>query len=108
MYTAIRKYYVVPGQVDEFMQRVQAGFLPIVSDVSGFIAYYALKVRNDEVATVSIFNTQDGAEESTRRAASWVERNIASLVQGLPEIMVGEVKVSGTAWRRSTMPLLGT
>ncbi len=36
MYTSIRKYYVIPGQVDELMQRIHRGFVPIISDVSGF------------------------------------------------------------------------
>jgi heme-degrading monooxygenase HmoA len=96
MYTAIRKYYVIPGRGDELIQRVQGGFVPIISEVSGFVAYYLLEVRNDEIVSISIFDTRTGAEESTRRAATWVEKNIASLIQGLPEITVGAVKVCST------------
>ena len=96
MYTAIRKYYVIPGRVDEFMQRVRVGFVPIISQVPGFVGYYVLEVRNDQVVTISIFDTRAGAEESIRRAATWVEQNIASLIQGLPEITVGEVRVRST------------
>ncbi len=96
MYTAIRKYYVIPGRVDELIQHVRAGFVPIISQVPGFVAYYLLEVRNDEIVSISIFDTRAGAEESTRRAATWVEQNIASLIQGLPEITVGAVKVSST------------
>lgn len=93
MYTSIRKYYVIPGQVDELMRRIHRGFVPIISDVPGFLTYYALEIRNDEIATISVFETREGAEESTRRAASWVEKNIMSLIQGLPEVTVGEAKV---------------
>ena len=92
MYIAVRKYYIVPGAVDEWMRRVQCGFVPIISRVPDFIAYYALKVRDDEAVTVSIFETQAGAEESVRQAAEWVATNIASLNQGLPEITVGHVQ----------------
>lgn len=79
--------------VDEWMRRVREGFVPLISRVPGFQAYYALKVREDEAVTISIFDTQAGAEESVRRAATWVAKNLASLNQGLPEIIVGQVSV---------------
>jgi hypothetical protein len=93
MYTAIRKYYVIPGSVDEWMRRVREGFVPIISQVPGFIAYYALEARHDEAVTISIFETQAGAETSVRQAASWVATHLASLNQGFPEITVGHVRV---------------
>jgi quinol monooxygenase YgiN len=97
MYIAIRKYYVIPGSVDEFMQRVQEGFVPIISQAPGFIAYHALRVRNDETVTISIFETRVGAEESTPHALEWVRKNIAGLINGLPEVTVGEVRASSEA-----------
>jgi Antibiotic biosynthesis monooxygenase len=93
MYIAVRKYYIIPGEVDEWMQRVQSGFVPIISRVPGFLSYDAIQVRHDEAVTVSIFETQAGAEESVRQAADWVAKNLASLIQGLPEILVGHVRV---------------
>jgi hypothetical protein len=93
MYIAIRKYYIIPGTVEEWMRLVQEGFVPLISQVPGFLAYYALKVREDEAVTISIFDTQAGAEESVRRAAAWVANNLAALNQGLPEITVGHVSV---------------
>jgi hypothetical protein len=92
MYIAIRKYYIIPGAVDEWMRRVQWGFVPIISQAPDFISYYAVKVRDDQAVTVSIFDAQAGAEESVRQAAEWVATNIASLNQGLPEITVGHVR----------------
>ena len=93
MYIAIRKYYIIPGMIDEWMQRVQEGFVPIISHVPGFVAYYVLEVRNDEAITVSIFDTQAGADESVRQAAEWVAHNLASLNQGLPEITLGQARI---------------
>ena len=93
MYASIRKYYIIPGTAEEFMQRVQQGFVPLISQVKGFQAYYVLQVRDDEVISVSIFDSQAGAEQSVERAADWVARNISSLIQGLPEISVGNVKI---------------
>jgi hypothetical protein len=93
MYIAIRKYYIIPGTIGEWMRRVKEGFVPIISQVPGFVGYYALEVRNDEAVTISIFDTQAGADESVRQAVEWVDHNLASLNQGLPEITVGQARV---------------
>ena len=94
MFASVRKYYIIPGTAEEFLRRVRGGFVPLISQVAGFQAYYVLQVRNDEVVSVSVFDTQVGAEESVRRAADWVAKNLSPFIQGLPEITVGEVKVS--------------
>jgi heme-degrading monooxygenase HmoA len=94
MYASIRKYYIIPGTAEEFLRRVQGGFVPLISQVSGFRAYYVLQVRDDEVLSVSLFDSQAGAEESVRRAADWVAKNISSFIQGLPEIAVGHVRIA--------------
>ena len=90
MYASVRKYSVLPGSVDEWTRHVQAEFVPLISNVSGFIAYYALEGSNDEVVTVSIFDTQ----ASVLQAADWVAKHGASLQQGVPEITVGHVRIS--------------
>jgi heme-degrading monooxygenase HmoA len=94
MYIAVRKYYIHPGAVEEWMRRVQEGFVPLIKEMPGFLAYYALKVREDEAVTISIFETQKGAELSVQQAAEWVAKHLVSLLQTFPEIIVGQVRVS--------------
>lgn len=95
MYAAIRKYSIIPGSVEEVMQRIEGGFLPIISEASGYLAYYALRVGTNEVITISIFDTLTGAQESTPLAFEWVQKYIADLVQGVPEVTVGQVFAAG-------------
>lgn len=54
MHAAIRRYKAKPGSASELARRAQEGFVPLVSGLPGFIAYYGLAVDND-VVTVSIF-----------------------------------------------------
>lgn len=82
-----------PGSVDELMRRVEAGFVPIVSQAPGFIAYYALDAGDGVVASINVFEDQAGAEESNRRAAGWVKENVGSLLPNPPQITAGEVIV---------------
>jgi heme-degrading monooxygenase HmoA len=94
MYAAMRRYKVQPGSLDEIARRAKEGFVPIIREVPGFVAYYSITVGNDGIISISIFADQAGAEESTRRAAGWVQQNLASLVQGAPEVVTGDVVVA--------------
>ena len=89
MYIAVRRYKANPGTVDEIATRVQSGFIPIVSKAPGFVAYHLIDGGNDVVVSVSIFEDRAGADESTRLAADWVRQNLASMLQGPPEITAG-------------------
>jgi hypothetical protein len=97
MHAAIRRYRVDPGSVDEIVRGVNEGLLPIISDVSGFQAYYALDAGGGTIASVSVFEDRAGAEESTRLAADWIRENMASLFPNPPEVLQGEVVVHGAA-----------
>jgi hypothetical protein len=93
MYLAIRRYQVDSSSVDKVMERVDDGFVPIISDAPGFFAYYAIDAGGGEIATVSVFEDQAGAEESNQMAADYVKQNLASLLPDPPEITAGEVGV---------------
>jgi hypothetical protein len=59
-------------------------------EIAGFNAYYL--IRTDEgVASVSIYEDEAGAEESTRVAAAWVAENLPDLQVSPPQVRTGEV-----------------
>ena len=62
--------------------------------IAGFIAYDALQVGNDQIISISVFDTPLGVIESTPRALQWIQENIVGLIQGKPEVMVGQVGAS--------------
>ncbi len=89
MYVTIRQYETT--SVEEVARRVQQGFVPIMRQAPGYIAYYAVDAGAGVVASISIFETQAQAEESTRMAAAWVRQNIVDLFAGPPELTSGQV-----------------
>ena len=91
MHVAMRQYQVDPGSVDEITRGINEGLLPIIKDVYGFQAYYALDAGGGRIASVSVFDDQAGAEESTRLAADYIRQNMASLFPNPPEVLQGEV-----------------
>jgi heme-degrading monooxygenase HmoA len=93
MYAAIRRLKMKPGLIDEAVRRIENGFVPLLRSVPGFVEYVGVQVGEDEGLTISLFKTQEQAEESTRRAAEWVKQNLAPLAAGPLEIVaVGEVR----------------
>jgi len=94
MYIALRKYKIRAGSLGEIARRAEEGFVPLVSQIPGFISYYGVDAGNDIVVTISIFQDQAGEEESTRRAANWVRQNVAEFVEGGVEVTAGEVRWS--------------
>ncbi|MGZ3708920.1 MAG: hypothetical protein ACXWPM_09075, partial [Bdellovibrionota bacterium] len=43
------------------------------------------------VTVVNIYESREGAEQSSRAAAEWVQKNIPGAYAGPPEIVSGEV-----------------
>ncbi len=62
MYTVIRKYDLVPGSVEEFIQQVQKSLVPIINRVPGFREYSLVEVGENEVVAISIFDSLDDAK----------------------------------------------
>jgi antibiotic biosynthesis monooxygenase len=94
MYVAIRRQKIQSGLIDEAVRLVEEELVPIISSVPGFVEYDVVQVGEDVGITISVFETQEQAEESNRRAAEWVKTHLVPLAAGPLEIVaVGEVRV---------------
>ncbi len=103
-YLANRLYQLAPGHtMEELAAVVKSGFLPIMGNVPGFLEYFL--VETDEgVLSISVFTDQAGAEESTRRAADWVQQNMAGVFTGPPTVMTGSVWLHEVGGAMSGIP----
>lgn len=93
MCVAVRRY---EGATDpaEAARLVDEGFVPLMRQVSGFVAYYWIDAGNGVMVSTSVFRDRAGAEESISVAADFVRDNLASLLPNPPEVMAGEVVAS--------------
>ena len=96
MYKAVRTYTLLSGSSEEFLLRVEESFVPLISQLPGFIAYDTYHIGNDQVITISTFDTQGGAEESILLALLWVQEHCAEFMQGLPRLIVGQMPTTST------------
>jgi hypothetical protein len=103
MYAAIRRYDTDPRIVDELTRRVNEGFLPIISNAPGFVAYYVIDEGNGVLVSVSVFEDQAGAEESSKRSATWVQQQLSALLPNPPQVSTGRVVVHSMGERKLTI-----
>lgn len=93
MYAVVRRYDGVRDPA-EAGRRVKEGFVPLLREVPGFVAYYWVNAGGGVMYSTSVFQDQAGEEESTKRAENYVRDNLASLFPHLPQVTAGEVVAS--------------
>ncbi|MDP9456694.1 MAG: hypothetical protein M3Q49_03040 [Actinomycetota bacterium] len=91
MYVAVRRYGLLTNEpVANVIQGIRQGFISMIRNAPGFLAYYVLDSGGGTLTSISIFEHRAGAETSNRMAEDWVGRNLSALPTS-PEIIGGEV-----------------
>ena len=93
MFTNIHRYEIDPSAVEEVLQQIENGFVPLLSQTPGFITYYALDAGNGVIASISVFKDKPSAEASNHLAAEWAAEAGAQLLAETPQVTSGEVLV---------------
>ena len=90
MYATVRRY---EGVIDtsEAESLVEEGFIPTISEVPGFVAYYWVDAGEGVMVSTSVFEHKDAEEESNWAAGDFVANNLASLLPNPPQITAGEL-----------------
>jgi heme-degrading monooxygenase HmoA len=91
MYAVIRRYNIAPGSADTMIQKVNESFVPLISQMPGFVGWQLINPGDGTIASISIFEDKAGAEASTKTATDWVRQNLASSIRTAPVIVTGEV-----------------
>jgi heme-degrading monooxygenase HmoA len=95
MYIAIRRYKVTSnlnsGALEQFRRQLQELYVPHAQGISGFHGYYVVNAGNNELLSISVFETKAGCDESTRKATEFVRDNKLALEFEKPQTIQGEV-----------------
>ena len=93
MYAVIRRYQFDQSGSEEVDRKVREILVPLLKDVPGFVTYYWLNTGEGAGASLSVFDSREGAEESVRAAANFTQQHLSGLNMSKPEIIEGEVRV---------------
>ena len=91
MHAAVRMYRVT--DIDALVTKVEDEFVERVKEIDGFVGYYVIDGGDGTAASVTVGETEDAVESSTRQASEWVRESVADLIEGAPEVTAGEVRV---------------
>jgi hypothetical protein len=92
MYAAVRRFEGVTDS-QKVMQVAKEGFVPIISQMPGFVAYYLVDAGDSVTVSTSIFEHKDAEEQSTFRAGEFVQEHLVPLMPNPPQVTAGEVVV---------------
>jgi hypothetical protein len=93
MQATIRRYEGVDAaRTNEIVERVNETLVPQLRELPGFSGYYVIDAGNGVISSVSLFETAEQAEESTKLVAEWItDENLETAIPNAPKITSGEV-----------------
>ena len=78
MFATIRRYEGVDqNRTVELTGKVNETLVPKLSNLDGFKGYYLIEAGNGIFSSLGLFETSEQADESTKVAASWLQRREA-------------------------------
>ena len=92
MYVAVRRFEGV-SDPQKVAQVAEEGFVPIISELPGFVAHYTVDAGDGVLVGISVFEHKDAEEESTFVAGEFVAEHLEPLMPNRPQITAGEVVV---------------
>ena len=90
MYVSVRRYEGVTDP-QRVAQVAEEGFVPIISEMPGFVAYYLVDAGDGVSLSTSVFEHKEAEEQSTFRAGEFVAEHLAPLMPNAPQVTAGEV-----------------
>jgi hypothetical protein len=92
MYAVIRQYQFDQSASEELDRNLREHFVPLLKAMPGFVTYYWLNSGEGSGASLSVFDSREGAEASVRAAANFVQQELSGITISKPEILAGEVQ----------------
>ena len=92
MYATVRTYSASPELADALVSR-EADVKSLINGIDGFKAYYLVRT-DDGAVSVSVYDSEAGANESNTAAANWMRENLPQLAGSTPQVSAGEVAIS--------------
>jgi hypothetical protein len=95
MHAILRRYEgVESSRTVELTRKVDNELIPKLKELPGFSGYYLIEAGNGVMTSISLFDTAEQADKSTRIASNWVrDEKLETALPNAPKITFGEVVV---------------
>jgi hypothetical protein len=95
MHATLRRYEgVESSRTVELTKKVDENLIPKLKELPGFSGYYLIEAGNGVMTSISLFDTAEQADKSSRIASNWVrDEKLETALPNAPKITFGEVVV---------------
>jgi hypothetical protein len=90
MYLVIRKFNHMRS-VAEAARRAESGLGRLLKQLPGFQGYYVFDAGGGVGGSVTMFDIKGDAAAANEKALAWIRASLVDVVNGEPEVTVGEV-----------------
>jgi hypothetical protein len=93
MHAIIRRYEGVDmNRMNEVVGKVNETFIPQLRELPGFTGYFLLEADKGVVSSVSLFESAEQANESTKLVTNWIsDENFNKAIPNAPKITSAKV-----------------
>ena len=93
MHATIRRYEGVDmSRMNEVTGKVNETLVPKLGELPGFAGYFLIEADNGVQTSLSLFETSEQADESTKVVTNWIsEENFDKAIPNAPKITSGKV-----------------
>ena len=95
MHAAIRRVGIHARDMEKVIDKVDTEFLAIMSELPGFVSYYMVKTKEDEIISFTIFEGEEQAQEANKIGLKWIKENIIDSISSPPQPEGGKVVIHG-------------
>jgi hypothetical protein len=90
MYLVIRKFTHMRS-VAEAARRAESGLGQLLKQSPGFQGYYVFDAGDGIGGSVTMFDSKEAAAAANEKALAWIRGSLVDIINGEPEITMGEV-----------------
>jgi hypothetical protein len=93
MHATLRRYEgVESSRTVELTRKVDENLIPKLKELPGFSGYYLIEAGSGVMTSISLFDTAEQADKSSRIASNWVrDEKLETALPNAPKITFGEV-----------------
>ena len=98
MHATIRRYEGVDTtRINDVISRVDETFIPQIRELPGFAGYFLIEADNGVQSSLSLFETREQADESTKVVTKWIsDEKFNKAIPNPPKITSGKVVAHST------------
>jgi hypothetical protein len=93
MHATIRRFEGVDmTRMNEVVGKVNETLIPQLRELPGFTGYFLIEADNGIQSSLSLFETREQADESTKIVTNWIsDENFNSAIPNAPKITSGKI-----------------